>query len=103
VDDKVVWKIRRMSINQLRVLMELVQCKSGVVEVGDVSKKLGLEGKAMGGVFSSLSRQKIRDKSLVMPYGRSEDGRGLRWRLNESLIGVDQLKSLLGELLEGRK
>lgn len=103
MDSKVVWKIRRMSINQLRVLMELVRSKNGVVEAGDVSKKLGLEGKAMGGVFSSLSRQRIGDKSLVMPYGRSEDGRGLRWKLNEDLVDRDKLKSLLGDLLEGWK
>jgi len=92
-----------MSLNQLRVLRALMMSKSGVVEAGDVSKKLGLEGKAMGGVFSSLSRQKIGGQSLVMPYGRSTDGRGLRWRLNENLAGADKLKSLLGELLEGRK
>jgi hypothetical protein len=75
-----------MSLSQLKALEVLVLDKDGIIEAGDTSKKVGLKGKSLGGVFSSLSRQKIKGESLVVPRGRAKEGRGLRWKLNEKVI-----------------
>ncbi len=92
--DKWVHKIRRMSLNQLEALKVLLE--NEIIEADEV--KIGLAGKALGGVFSSLSRQKIGDEYLLMPWGRSE-GRGLRWKLNEKVVDKNRLKEVINEIL----
>jgi hypothetical protein len=61
---------------------------------------MGIKGKALGGLFSSLSRQKIAGERLVMPWGKSEDGRGLRWKLNEKIISQPELLKIVDKILE---
>ncbi|MBU4397355.1 hypothetical protein KKC08_04270 [Patescibacteria group bacterium] len=89
-----------MSQNQLKALRALVDNKGGVIEAVESAKLLGLEGKALGGVFSSLSRQRIGDISLIEPRGRSLNGRGLRWKLNVNAISKDKLRKILKEIFE---
>lgn len=88
-----------MSLSQLKALAVLSASKNGIVEAEDTSKKLGLKGKSLGGVFSSLSRQNINGEPLVLPRGRSVGGRGLRWILNEKVISRDKLKQVVKEVL----
>jgi len=88
-----------MSLNQLKALEVLVASKSGLVEADDTSKTVGLKGKSLGGVFSSLSRQNIDGQALVLPHGRSVGGRGLRWVLNEKVITKKRLSEVLKEVL----
>ena len=88
-----------MSLSQLKALAVLAASKNGIVEAEDTSKKLGLKGKSLGGVFSSLSRQQINGESLVLPRGRSVGGRGLRWVLNEKLISREKLSQVIKEVL----
>jgi hypothetical protein len=88
-----------MSLSQLKALAVLAASKNGIVEAEDTSKKLGLTGKSLGGVFSSLSRQNINGQALVLPRGRSVGGRGLRWVLNEKVISKDKLKQVVREVL----
>ncbi len=89
-----------MSLNQLKALWVLVNNQASVVEAIDSADTLGLKGKALGGVFSSLSRQQINGESLVEPYGRSLGNRGLRWKLNQKAMEIAELKVLLKEVLE---
>ena len=89
-----------MSLNQLKALWVLVNNSSSVVEAIDSADTLGLTGKALGGVFSSLSRQQINGESLVEPFGRSAGGRGLRWKLNQRAMKMAELRALLKEVLE---
>lgn len=89
-----------MSLNQLRALKVLGESNKGIIEAYDAEKELKLEGKALGGVFSSLSRQKIDGQSLVLVWGRSEAGRGLRWKLNTELINVLELNRVIREIIE---
>ena len=84
--DKVENRLHRLSLNQLRALQVLAKSSKGIVSSTFSGKKIGIKGKSLGGVFSSLSRQKINSEPLIVAWGKSADGRGLRWRLNESLI-----------------
>lgn len=77
----------------------LVESKNGIIEAYDAENILGLEGKALGGVFSSLSRQKIHGQSLVLVCGRSEASRGLRWKLNTQEINVLELIEIMREII----
>lgn len=90
-----------MSRNQLLALKVLAGSKKGVVEAAEAAGSLGLEGKALGGVFSSLARQKVNGEPLVVPWGRGGQGRGLRWRLSEAVASSQELLPLLKELLGG--
>lgn len=97
--DKWINKIYRMSLNQLKALEVLVESKDGMIEAYDSIKLVGLKGKSLGGIFSSLSRQKIGKESLILPWGRSEAGRGLRWKLNTRVVEVKEFRSIIKEVL----
>jgi len=88
-----------MSLSQLRALEVLAESKSGMIEANDSIKVVGLEGKSLGGVFSSLSRQKIGKESLILAWGRAESGRGLRWKLNTKAVNVVELRKVIKEVL----
>lgn len=92
-------RLYRMSPNQLRALFLLAKTENGIISSVATSSKLGKEGKALGGVFSSLSRQVIQGKHLVLPWGKSMDGHGLRWKLNTELISRERLLQITGDLL----
>ena len=92
-------RIHRLSINQLKALEVLTVSKNGIVEASDSSNNLGLKGKALGGVFSSLARQVIDGQYLIEAWGRGSGGRGLRWRLNIEAISQQELKKAVEEVL----
>ena len=98
--DKWVRKIHRLSLNQLKALAVLAASENGIVEALESSGNLKLEGKALGGVFSSLSRQVIDGEYLIEARGRSIVGRGLRWKLNEKTISREKLAETVREVLE---
>jgi len=87
-----------MSVSQLKALEVLLASKDGIIEANDSIKKVGLQGKNLGGVFSSLSRQKVGNEYLISAWGRSEGGRGLRWKLNDKL-DVASLRKVVKEIL----
>lgn len=93
-------RLHRLSPSQLRALLLLAKSKKGIISSTASSKNIGKEGKALGGVFSSLSRQKINGERLVIPWGKAESGRGLRWKLNTKLITQKRLLEVAKELLE---
>ena len=92
-------KIYHLSPNQLRALLFLCQSQNGIVSSTAVGPVIGLKGKNLGGVFSSLSRQVVDGQNLVLPWGKSASGRGLRWKLNTNLITIDKLSKITRELL----
>lgn len=92
--------LHRLSPSQLRALFLLAKSKKGIISSSASGKDIGKVGKALGGVFSSLVRHNINGDHIVIPWGKSDDGRGLRWKLNEKLISRDNLKKIVNELLE---
>jgi hypothetical protein len=97
--EKWVYKIHRMSLGQLKALEVLALSKDGIIEANDSVEEVGLKGKSLGGIFSSLSRQKIGNESLILAWGRAEGGRGLRWKLNTKLINQEELRKVIKEIL----
>ena len=97
--DKWINKLHRMSFNQLKALEVLAASENGIIEANDSEKKLGMEGKHLGGVFSSLSRQKIGSENLILAWGRASGGRGLRWKLNTKVVDVVELRKEIKEVL----
>jgi hypothetical protein len=93
-------KLYRLSQSQLRALFLLAKSSSGIISSTASSKQIGKKGKALGGVFSSLSRQVWHGQTIVIPWGRSADGRGLRWKLNEKMISKNDLLTITKQLLE---
>lgn len=97
--DYIETRLHHLSPNQLRALLLLAKSKNGIISSTASSEKVGKKGKALGGVFSSLSRQVVNNQHLVVPWGKAEDGRGLRWKLNEKLISQSKLLEITQELL----
>ncbi len=97
--DPVIRKLHRLSPNQLRALQLLAKNQNAIISSTESGKALGLQGKALGGVYSSLSRQKIQGKYLIMPWGRTPDAQGLRWKLNEELVTRSKLLQITKDLL----
>lgn len=77
----------------------LAESKNGMVESEKTEKEMGLKGKAVGGVFSSLARQQIEGEYLIEAWGRSLVSRGLRWKLNEK-IDKKRLREIIEEVLK---
>ena len=98
--DRLEDKLHRMSLNQLRTLLVLAKSEHQLVSSSATGKTIGVLGKSLGGVYSSLSRQQINGKRLIIPWGKGEDGRGLRWRLNDEFISVTKLKQIITKLLQ---
>jgi len=92
--------IHHLSPSQLKALFLLSKSPKGIISSSESSKSIGKSGKALGGVFSSLLRHKINGQNIVIPWGKSEDGRGLRWKLNAHLITQERLKKIVSELIE---
>ncbi len=97
--DRIEEALYHLTHSQLRALFALAKTKNGLISSANSKKSIGKKGKALGGIFSSLVRRKINGESLVLPWGKSEDGRGLRWKLNEKLITKTKLLQITGELL----
>lgn len=91
--------IHHLSPSQLRALYLLSKSPKGIISSSDSSKSIGKKGKALGGVFSSLFRHKINGQNLVLPWGKSETGRGLKWKLNTKLISQERLKKIVSEMI----
>jgi len=98
--DQIKARIHRLSLNQLRALSVLVKSTHAMAGSTSTGKKIGLKGKSLGGVYSSLSRQKIKGESLVEAWGRDTSGCGLRWRLNEKLVDRKNLRVMIEEILK---
>ncbi len=92
-------KLYRLSPLQLRAIFVLAKSKNGIVASTETSKEVGKKGKALGGVYSSLARQKFGNEHLIIPFGRSTTGHGLRWKLNEKLISKERLIKIVKEIL----
>jgi len=92
--------IHHMSPSQLRALYSLSKAENGMISSAITSKKIGKLGKALGGVFSSLVRHKINGERFIIPWGRSETGRGLKWKLNTKLISQERLKKIVSEMID---
>lgn len=92
-------KIRRLSQIQITALNLIAKSKDGIISSVEQSKSLKKEGRALGGVFSSLSRQRLNQKLLIIPWGRPLSGKGLRWKLNQALISQDKLLRITNELM----
>lgn len=92
--------LHRLSPSQLRALHLLSKSSNGIISSTASGKAIGKIGKALGGVFSSLVRHKIHGETLVLPWGKSEDGRGLKWKLNTHLISKEELHTITSKLLE---
>ncbi len=93
-------RLHRLSVNQLRALKEIAEAPNGVISSTQSGDKIGLTGKSLGGVFSSLARQSVRKQSLILPWGKSEDGRGLRWKLNDSIVSASEVLEVINRLLQ---
>ncbi len=93
-------KIRRLSLNQLKALLLLCQQERGLVSSTKLGQKLGIQGKSLGGVFSSLSRQRLAGRPLIIPFGREPGARGLCWRVNPEVISAQELAQLVESILK---
>jgi len=91
--------LHRLSLNQLRALKLLAESQDLMADSSVVGIKMGVTGKPLGGLFSSLARQRINGESLVLAWGRTGIGRGLRWKLNEKVIKKNQLLQTVKEIL----
>lgn len=93
-------KLHRLSFNQLKALSAIAKAPNCTLSSNAASDLVGLKGKSLGGVYSSLARQSFRKRPLIMPWGQSRSGRGLRWRLNEEVISAKDLLQVVDRLLE---
>lgn len=94
--DEIEKKIHRLSQLQLKTLLLFTKSNNGLIHHPETVG--GKTGKALGGIFSSLTRRKIGNECLIFPWGKDENGR-LRWKLNTKIISQERLEKILKELL----
>jgi len=94
--DQIEEKIHRLTQSQLHVLLLFAKSNNGIISSPHEIR--GKTGKALGGIFSSLARQKIDGEQLITAWGRNEKGQ-LKWKLNSKLISKEKLLKITQELL----
>jgi len=93
-------KICRFTFSQLKVLYALSQSPSQLLSSHNISTQVGLEGKELGAILSSLSRVSIMGKNLILPCGRVRRSDGLNWKLNTDLISAEKVRKLTESLIQ---
>lgn len=95
-------RLRRLSYNQLLILGVFLRSvkQNKIFNVKYLEKESGLKGKSLGGVLSALSRTRFRGIPIIEPLGRSRDGVGLRWQLQEKILDVTQAQKQVNQLLK---
>lgn len=88
-------KLSRLSYNQLLLLSWFLRHPNEFGEVNKIAKETNLMSKSLGGVLSSLSRNKFRGVPMIEPWGRAKSGPGLRWKLT---INTDKMVDLKKEV-----
>jgi hypothetical protein len=78
----------------------LAKSEKGIISSVSSAKRVGKKGKGLGAVFSSLVHHNFGSEPLLIPWGKDEQGRGLRFKLNTNLISKEKFLEVIRELLE---
>lgn len=92
-------KLKRLSYFQLVLLQYFLKHEGEIVTVAQIERHTPLEDKSLGGVLSSLTRTRHQGERLIEPLGKAMDGPGLRWKLNTSIIEVEEARREVRRLL----
>lgn len=93
-------KVSRLSYAQLVLLSWFLEHPEEYGSVESLSRSSKLKGKSLGGVLSSLARNKYRGLSLIEPWGRATSGTGLRWKLNPKIGMTKQIKAEVSKVIK---
>lgn len=94
-------RIAFFSREQLLLLELLLTNSERAMGVSEISRKIKFRGESLGGLISSLARNKFRGQSLIEPWGRDGGGVGMRWRVNAKAIEIGVAKGEVKRLLGG--
>lgn len=94
-------KIAFFSLEQLLLLALLLRHSERPLGVQEISRKIKFRGESLGGLISSLARNKFRGEPLIEPWGRDKGGVGMRWRVNSRSIEISMAKAEVQRLLAG--
>lgn len=100
-------KLKNFPSENLKILI-LFLTSTGVITFDDIAKELGYDpkdikeiaGKSIGGILSTLSRNKINDQSLIVSVGRLLGKRRMQWKIN-SKVFTPEIKNQTLLLTEG--
>lgn len=99
-------KIRAWPMENLKVLSLFLKKESEAVRYDDIAKTLGInlekttgkEGKSIGGILSTLRRNKYQTKPLIISLGRTLGSRRQQWRLNTSIFPTQARQEVLNTI-----
>ena len=94
-------KIAFFSREQLLLLELLLKHSERAMGVSEISRKIKFRGESLGGLISSLARNKFRGECLIEPWGRDKGSVGMRWRVNSKAIETGVARSEVKRLLGG--
>ncbi len=96
-------KLAYFSQSQLLLLELLLENKDRAMGVIEISHRIKFKGESLGGLISSLARNKFHGNALIEPWGRDNGGVGMRWKINSKTIDLEISKKEVKRLLEGYK
>ena len=94
-------KIAFFSLEQLQLLALLLEHGERPLGIQEISHKLKFKGESLGGLISSLTRNKFRGEPLIEPWGRDKGSVGMRWRFNSRSIEANIAKDEVNRLIAG--
>ncbi len=112
MDVEVLKKISNWPSESLRVFSLFLEEPNKILTYEDIANRLGLnpdklsdkEGKSIGGILSTLKRNNLEGKPLIISLGRLLGTRRLQWRLNKAFSEETRSKLLsrVNEILKER-
>lgn len=105
-------KINNWPSESLRIFSLFLEEPNKILTYEDIANRLGLnpdklsdiEGKSIGGILSTLKRNKFNGEPFIISLGRLLGERRLQWRLNRAFNEetLSKLLSHVNEILKER-
>lgn len=110
LENEIKRKLRRATTENIKTLLLFLESET-VVTYDQIAKTTGLDkekdsGRAVGGILSSLSRNKISNEPLIISVGPERGTRRLLWRLNNKAMidskSRESLKKIVLTIIDER-
>ncbi len=100
-------KLRRATKGQLLAINVVANSPSSLATTyemqevlhSQMDESLSTANQSVGGTISAVSRLKVDGQPLLIPMGKDGDY-GIRWKLNEDVVEKEDLKEIVGEILQ---
>ena len=106
--DNFTKNIKNWPSEQIKILLLFLEQERKTITYEEIATQLGFKaseiddktGKSIGGILSTLRRNKINNEPLISSLGRILGTRRIQWRLNNKAFPIDARTETIGVINE---